>query len=105
MARGFWRAHVGWLFEPWNRDLERYIADLDGDQLKRPASRIIKLRGEIPLNTAIRIHGDEGHPEEIFTNTSDYVREAVERVVTNAAGRISVQSQRQVAAPTLSIES
>ena len=40
MARGFWRAHVGWLFEPWNRDLERYIADLDGDRFIRVLSAL-----------------------------------------------------------------
>ncbi len=40
MARGFLRAHVGWLFEPWNRDLERYIADLDGDRFIRVLSAL-----------------------------------------------------------------
>ena len=65
----------------------------------------IPFLGEIPLNTGIRIYGDEGHPENIFTKTDDYVREAVQRVVANAAGRISMQSQLQVAAPTLSVES
>ena len=65
----------------------------------------IPFLGEIPLNAAIRIHGDSGKPEDIFTKTDDYVREAVERVVANAAGRISMQSQLKVTAPTLTIES
>lgn len=61
--------------------------------------------GEIPLNVTIRIHGDSGAPERIFTETPDYVAEAINRVVANTAGQVSIRSeQQQVTAPTLSIE-
>lgn len=60
--------------------------------------------GEIPLNVQIRIHGDDGTPEKNFSNTDDHVREAVNRVVSATAGQISVRSQSQTAAPTLSVE-
>jgi len=73
---------------------------------KRSAEEMgIAFLGEIPLNAAIRIHGDGGTPDRIFSDTVDHVREAIDRVVSNAAGRISVQNQLQVAVPTLTIES
>ncbi len=59
--------------------------------------------GEIPLNAGIRIFGDRGAPEKIFTDTADYVSEAIERVVANTAGQISIRSQ-QAEVPTLSVE-
>ncbi len=40
MARGFWRAHVGWLFQPWNSDLNRYVADLNSDRFVRVLSAL-----------------------------------------------------------------
>ena len=60
--------------------------------------------GEIPLNGKVRLFGDEGAPEKIFTDTDDYVSEAVSRVVANTAGQISVRSQSESAVPTLSVE-
>ncbi len=60
--------------------------------------------GEIPLNAKIRIHGDAGVPEKLFTETDSHIREAIERVVANTAGQISVKSESQAKAPTLSIE-
>ncbi|MBI4716692.1 MAG: Mrp/NBP35 family ATP-binding protein [Planctomycetes bacterium] len=60
--------------------------------------------GEIPLNARIRIHGDDGRPEEIFTQSPDFVREAIDRVVTNTAGQISIRGRLQVAVPTLTVE-
>lgn len=60
--------------------------------------------GEIPLNAKIRIYGDAGTPEKAFTDTDDFVSEAIGRVVANTAGQISIRSQLQPAAPTLSIE-
>ncbi len=60
--------------------------------------------GDIPLNVEIRINGDSGKPEKLFTGTPDYVRQALDRVVSNTAGQVSVKSQLQVAAPTLTIE-
>ncbi len=60
--------------------------------------------GEIPLNAKIRVYGDAGTPEKAFTDTDDFVSEAIGRVVANTAGQISIRSQLQPAAPTLSIE-
>ena len=60
--------------------------------------------GEIPLNAKVRILGDGGVPEKIFTDADDYVREAIDRVVANTAGQISIRSETQAAVPTLSIE-
>lgn len=60
--------------------------------------------GGIPLNTKLRIFGDSGAPEKIFTDTDDYVAAAIESVVANAAGQISVRGGLQALTPTLSIE-
>ncbi len=60
--------------------------------------------GEIPLNTKVRLYGDEGKPEKILTDTDDYVMQAIDRVVTNTAGQISVRSEQQTPAPALSVE-
>ena len=59
--------------------------------------------GEIPLNIDVRIHGDSGTPEQIFTDTKDYVHSAIQNVIKNVAGQISIKSSTQDAAPTLSI--
>ncbi len=59
--------------------------------------------GEIPLNAQVRMFGDGGTPEKIFSDTDDHVRCAVEQVVANTAGQISMRSEQQVS-PTLSIE-
>lgn len=60
--------------------------------------------GEIPLNARIRIHGDGGAPEKLFTDTPSYVTDAIHKVVQNTAGQISIRSRLQVAAPTLTVE-
>jgi ATP-binding protein involved in chromosome partitioning len=60
--------------------------------------------GEIPLNVKIRIHGDSGSPEKLFTDTPDYVTQAIQRVVSNTAGQISIRSSLREAAPTLTVE-
>jgi len=59
--------------------------------------------GEIPLNARIRVHGDGGSPEKLFTDTPDYVHEAIQRVVSNTARQISVRSGLREA-PTLTVE-
>lgn len=64
----------------------------------------IPFLGEIPLNAKIRVFGDDGTPEKLFTDTEDFVSEAISRVVANTAGQISIKSELQPAAPTLSIE-
>jgi len=60
--------------------------------------------GEIPLNVKIRLHGDDGRPNQLFTDTPDYVQQAIMKVVESTAGQISVRSQLQVLAPTLTVE-
>ncbi|MFQ5495076.1 MAG: Mrp/NBP35 family ATP-binding protein [Phycisphaerae bacterium] len=60
--------------------------------------------GGIPLNATVRIFGDGGTPEKTFTDTDDYVRDAIAAVVANTAGQISIRSDRQEAAPTLTVE-
>ncbi len=59
--------------------------------------------GEIPLSAKLRMHADAGRPDGNFTDTDEYVIEAINRVVANVAGQISVKSRLQVA-PTLSAE-
>lgn len=59
--------------------------------------------GEIPLNVSVRINGDGGTPEKSFTDTPDYVSDAIQRVVETTAGQVSIKSAEQPA-PTLSIE-
>ena len=59
--------------------------------------------GDIPLNVKIRIHGDGGSPERLFTDTPEYVHEAIQRVVSNTAGQISIRSSLREA-PTLTVE-
>jgi ATP-binding protein involved in chromosome partitioning len=60
--------------------------------------------GEIPLNAGIRIHSDSGSPNKLFTDTDEYVRTAIDQVVANAAGQISIKSEAQASAPTLTVE-
>jgi ATP-binding protein involved in chromosome partitioning len=60
--------------------------------------------GEIPLNAKVRIFGDSGAPERIFTDADDYVCEAIDKVVANTAGQISIRSGMQAELTTLSIE-
>ena len=43
-------------------------------------------------------------PEGFFTDVEDYVAAAITDVVSNTAGQISIKSEQQAAAPTLSVE-
>jgi ATP-binding protein involved in chromosome partitioning len=60
--------------------------------------------GEIPLNGQIRVHGDAGTPGRIFTDVDEHARRAIEQVVANTAGQISVRSGLRESAPTLTVE-
>jgi ATP-binding protein involved in chromosome partitioning len=60
--------------------------------------------GEIPLNANVRRFGDAGSPERVFTDTDDYVQQAVNVVVSNLAGQVSIKSQLTVQQPTLTVE-
>jgi ATP-binding protein involved in chromosome partitioning len=59
--------------------------------------------GEIPLNVKIRVSGDAGTPERMFLDPPDYVQKAIDKVVANTAGQVSIKSTLRMA-PTLSIE-
>ncbi len=43
LLRGFWHAHVGWIFQPDARNLRRYIPDLTRSRLMRSVSRLFPL--------------------------------------------------------------
>jgi len=60
--------------------------------------------GEIPLNVKIRVYGDGGAPEKMFTETPDYVAQAIDRVVANAAAQVSIKGSLRTMAPSLTIE-
>jgi ATP-binding protein involved in chromosome partitioning len=60
--------------------------------------------GEIPLNVGIRLQGDAGSPEKLFTETPDYVSDAINKVVMNAAGQVSIRSNLRTLTPTLTVE-
>ena len=60
--------------------------------------------GEIPLNSQLRAYGDAGTPDRTFTDADDRIRQAVDAVVSNVAGQISVMNESQANVPTLSVE-
>lgn len=64
----------------------------------------VSFLGEIPLNANIRIHGDAGSPDKIFTESDDYVQASIDKVVRSLGGEVSRKSQLAAAAPTLTIE-
>jgi ATP-binding protein involved in chromosome partitioning len=71
---------------------------------RRAAAELgIPFLGEIPLNAQIRVHGDHGEPARCFTDGAP-MRDALETVVKNLAGQISVKNLRQTAAPTITVE-
>ena len=43
VLRGFWHAHVGWMFQPHPRGLARYVKDLRQQRLVRWVSRLFPL--------------------------------------------------------------
>jgi stearoyl-CoA desaturase (delta-9 desaturase) len=47
--RGAWHAHAGWMFEPVDPDLERYVPDLKKDRLVRTISRLFPLWAALGL--------------------------------------------------------
>jgi stearoyl-CoA desaturase (delta-9 desaturase) len=40
VIKGFWHAHMGWMFLPDPKDLHRYVPDLSSDRLLRAVSRL-----------------------------------------------------------------
>ncbi len=75
-----------------------------GGAAKAAEEMKVPFLGEIPLNAQVRKHGDAGSPDKIFDETADYVSEAIDKVVANLAGQVSIRANMQDAAPTLSIE-
>ena len=66
---------------------------------ERAAAKLgVPFLGEIPLNAQVRISGDRGTPESMFTDAADYVVQAIESVVANTAGQVSIRAERQAAA-------
>ncbi|MCK6482540.1 MAG: Mrp/NBP35 family ATP-binding protein [Phycisphaerae bacterium] len=51
--------------------------------------------GEIPINIAIRVSGDAGAPEDLFTRTDERSRAAVESFVRNVAGQVSIRNAQE----------
>lgn len=60
--------------------------------------------GEIPLNASVREYSDAGTPVRSFEDAPDFVAKAVQGVVEATAGQISIKSEEQAEAPTLTIE-
>ncbi|MFH0982476.1 MAG: Mrp/NBP35 family ATP-binding protein [Planctomycetota bacterium] len=60
--------------------------------------------GEIPLNVNVRVFGDDGAPEKLFTKTEPRVREALETVVRNVVEQVQAKSPAAGRLPTVSIE-
>lgn len=71
---------------------------------EKAAARLrVPFLGSIPINVAIRISGDEGHPAEIFEKDPQGAGQAVQRVVENIAAQISVRNERKPAKVELNI--
>ena len=71
---------------------------------KKAAERLdIPFLGEIPINIAIRIAGDEGTPVANFEKTNDTTRECIMSFVRNLAGQVSIKNASQSAPVELKI--
>jgi ATP-binding protein involved in chromosome partitioning len=61
---------------------------------EKAAARLrVPFLGSIPINVAIRVSGDAGSPEEVFEKDPQGVGAAVQKVVENLAGQISIRSE------------
>jgi ATP-binding protein involved in chromosome partitioning len=67
------------------------------DRLKVP------FLGSIPINVAIRVSGDAGNPDSVFTKDPQGVGRAVTQVVENLAGQISIHNAAAGPAPSLNV--
>ncbi len=63
----------------------------------------IPFLGEIPINIAIRVAGDEGTPVANFEKTNDATRESIMAFVRNLAGQVSIKNASQSAPVELKI--
>lgn len=74
-----------------------------GGAEKAAASLGVPFLGSIPINVAIRISGDQGHPARIFDENPQGAGAAVQRVVENLAGQISIRNESRAAPVELKI--
>jgi ATP-binding protein involved in chromosome partitioning len=71
---------------------------------KRAAERLeVPFLGSIPINVAIRLSGDQGNPAEVFEKDPQGVGRAVQKVVENLAGQISIRNEQRPAAVEMNI--
>jgi len=57
--------------------------------------------GALPLNAAIRAHGDAGQPEACFTEVEPYMAEALDGFVDSLASAIANQARKRTPLPQL----
>jgi ATP-binding protein involved in chromosome partitioning len=72
-----------------------------GGAEKAAAKLRVPFLGSIPINVAIRVSGDAGTPEDVFTIDAQGVGHAVTRVVETLAGQITVHNESK--APPLQL--
>lgn len=71
---------------------------------EKAAARLkVPFLGSIPINIAIRVSGDNGNPEDVFTKDPQGVGRAVTNVVQTLAGQITVHNESKAPAPQLNI--
>ncbi len=71
---------------------------------EKAAARLkVPFLGSIPINVAIRMSGDRGNPASVFEEDPQGVGAAVQKVVENLAGQISIRSALKPAPLQLNI--
>ncbi|MHC5110597.1 MAG: Mrp/NBP35 family ATP-binding protein [Planctomycetota bacterium] len=75
-----------------------------GGAAKAAEELAVPFLGEIPLNASVRAFCDAGTPDKNFEAGPDHVTDAIQKVVASTSGQISIKSEMQAAAPTLTIE-
>jgi ATP-binding protein involved in chromosome partitioning len=71
---------------------------------KRAADRLkVPFLGSIPINVAVRLSGDQGNPATVFEQDAQGVGQAVQKVVENLAGQISIRNAQRPASVELNI--
>lgn len=69
---------------------------------EKAAARLrVPFLGSIPINVGIRIGGDEGRPQDVFTNNAQGISDAVTAVVNNFAEQVRLRNQ--AAGPSLTL--
>ena len=60
--------------------------------------------GEIPLNAQIRHLGDRGQSDKVFTDTEDYIQNAVQVVVNRVTEEVTKRGPATATSPSLTVE-